>query len=79
MKVLVKKFDYYSYVLNSGRYTSVTGKKFNSVGGYNIFDCWINPGIISDYGKAVITFEYKAPGNVQNNGLSIDDIKFTPY
>ncbi len=77
---LVKHFDYYSYLLNSGSYTSVVpGKKYKTIGGYNIFDCWVNPGVLTDYGNAEITFEYTGPGNVQNNGLSIDNIKFTPY
>lgn len=74
---LVKKFDYYSYLLSAGSYTSVTGKKFRTAGGYNIFDCWVTN--LTDYGKAAITFEYSAPGNVPQNGLSIDYIGFTPY
>jgi hypothetical protein len=78
---LVKTFDYYSYLLNSGSYTSVAPpfRKYKTIGGYNIFDCWINPGILTEYGKAAITFEYTGPSLVQSNGLSIDYIGFTPY
>lgn len=75
--VLVKTFDYYSYTLNSGVYVSVTGKKFKTVNGFNIFDCWVTN--LTDYGKAQITFEYAGPSIVRANGLSIDYIGFTPY
>jgi hypothetical protein len=75
--VIVKTFDYYSYALNSGVYASVTGKRFKTVNGFNIFDCWVTN--LTDYGKAEITFEYAGPSSVRQNGLSIDYIGFVPY
>jgi hypothetical protein len=74
--VLVKTFDYYQYVLSRGGIIkSVTGANFVPVGRYNKFDCYVD---ILDYGKPVIRFEYKGPGNSSRNGFALDVINFIP-
>jgi hypothetical protein len=77
--VLATTFDYYAYVKGRGTIKSVTGSSFTPLigGRYNRFDCWVNN--ITEYGKAIIRFEYKGPGtSVPNNGLAIDVIEFIP-
>lgn len=73
---LVKTFDYYYYVQNKGVYRSVTGKRYPTVAGYNIFDCWVEN--LTEYGKTKITLEYSAPGRCLYNGLTLDYIDFVP-
>lgn len=75
--VLMKTFDYYYYVLNANVYTSVTGKRYATKGGFNIFDCWVTG--LTEYGKTQVTFEYVGPSTVLYNGLVIDYISFVPY
>ncbi len=74
--VLVKTFDYYSYVLGRGLIRSVTGPFFVPVGRYNKFDCYVEN--ITDYGQPTIKFVYKGPGNAPGNGLVLDLIEFIP-
>lgn len=80
--VLVKNFDYYLYVKGRGIITSddkITKYAPLTAGGgrYNRFDCFVDN--ITEYGKAVIRFEYKGPGTaIPNNGLAIDVIEFIP-
>lgn len=75
--VLMKTFDYYYYVLNANVYTSVTGKRYATKGGFNIFDCWVTS--LTQYGQAQVTFEYVGPSSVLYNGLVIDYLGFVPY
>jgi hypothetical protein len=79
--VKVTSFDYYLYIKNRGIIPSVDGTKFSPLkeggGRFNRFDCYVNN--ITEYGKAVIRFEYKGPGTlIPNNGLAIDLIEFIP-
>ncbi len=74
--MLVKSFDYYTYVRNREIYYSVTGKRYLPEGGYNRFDCWVEN--LTDYGSAKIRIEYKGPSTVLYNGLVIDYIDFIP-
>jgi hypothetical protein len=74
---MVKNFDYYYYVLNKDIYKSITGKRYPSKAGFNIFDCLVEN--LTEYGKTKIKFEYVGPGRVLYNGLSIDYIEFVPY
>ena len=74
--VLVKKFDYYEYVLRKNVYTSVTGARFATINGFNIIDCYVEN--LTEYGDTRIKFEYLEPGKVLNNGLTIDYIEFVP-
>jgi hypothetical protein len=76
--VLVKNFDYYYYTAKKDVYTSVTGKRYSTKSGFNIFDCWVD-GILTEYGKAKIKFEYTGPGKVLYNGFSVDCIDFVPF
>ena len=73
---LVTTFDYYSYVINKGRYWSVTGKRIKPEGSFNIFDCYVEN--LQEYNKARIRFEYKGPSDVSMNGLVIDYVEFFP-
>jgi uncharacterized surface protein with fasciclin (FAS1) repeats len=74
--VLVKTFDYYTYVTGRGIITSVTGTRYLPRGRFNKFDMWVDN--IEQYGRAKVRFEYKAPGNVVSNGLVIDCVEFIP-
>ena len=75
--VKVLTFNYYDYVKLRGIINSVVkGVKFVPKGRYNKFDCYVDN--ITDYGKPIIRFEYKGPGNVPGNGLAIDAIYFIP-
>jgi len=74
--VLVKTFDYYYYVLNKDVYRSVTGLRYPTKVGYNIFDCYVES--IVDFGVAKVKIEYTGPGKVLSNGLSLDYIEFIP-
>lgn len=74
--VLVKTFDYYSYVLGRGLIKSVTGATFVPFGRYNKYDCWVDN--ITEYGTPTIRFEYKGPGNAPGNGFVLDAIEFVP-
>lgn len=74
--VLVKTFNYYDYLKSRGLIKSVTGITFVPTGRYNKFDFYVDN--ITEYGQPTIRFEYKGPGNVPNNGLVIDVIKFLP-
>jgi hypothetical protein len=74
--VLVKNFDYYYYILNKNVYKSVTGKRYQTKAGFNIFDCYVDN--LTEYGTTKIKFEYIGPGKVLNNGLSLDYIDFIP-
>ncbi len=73
---LVKTFDYYQYILGRGVLFSVTGERYLPRGRFNRFDMYVEN--ITDYGKAKIRFNYKAPGMVASNGLVIDYIEFKP-
>lgn len=74
--VLVRNFNYYTYITSRGIIKSVTGANFVPKGRFNKFDCYVEN--ITDYGKPTIRFEYKGPGNVPGNGLVIDAIYFIP-
>jgi uncharacterized surface protein with fasciclin (FAS1) repeats len=74
--VLVKNYDWYSYVLNKNVYRSVTGKRYQTKNGFNIVDCYVDN--LTTYGETRIKFEYVGPGKVLNNGLSLDYIEFVP-
>ena len=73
---LVKTFDYYDFLRFRGIIFSVTGQRFVPTGRFNKFDMWVDN--ITEYGKAKVRFEYKAPGFVQNNGFVLDYIEFIP-
>jgi hypothetical protein len=75
---LVTTFDYYTFIRLRGLNWSVTGARYLPQGRFNKFDCWVEN--ISEYGKAMIKFEYVGPGTmVLSNGLVIDYIEFIPY
>jgi hypothetical protein len=74
--VLVKTFDYYTYVLKKNVYTSVTGQRFATKNGFNIIDWYVEN--LTEYGETRIKFEYTGPGKVLNNGLTMDYIEFIP-
>lgn len=74
--VLVKTFDYYTYVLSRGVINSVTGKRYLPRGRFNKFDMWVEN--IDNYGPAVVKIEYTGPGYVVSNGLVIDNLEFIP-
>jgi len=75
--VLVRTFNYYDYVTFRGVINSVQSPlRFIPQGRYNSFDFWIDN--ITQYGRAKIRFEYKAPASVPNNGFVIDYIEFIP-
>lgn len=74
---LVRTFNYYDYVTFRGVINSVqTPLRFIAQGRYNSFDFWVDN--ITEYGRANIRFEYKAPANVPNNGFVVDYIEFIP-
>ena len=75
---LVRSFDYYDYVRYRGVLPSVqTPLRFSQEGRFNRFDFWMENQ--TEYGQAVIRFEYKGPSSVAGNGLVIDYIEFIPY
>ena len=74
--VLVKTFDYYSYIQGRGVIFSVTGDRYIPKGRFNKFDMYVDN--IEEYGSAKIRIDYKGPGFVASNGLVIDYIEFIP-
>jgi hypothetical protein len=74
---LIRTFDYYDYTRYRQILPSVvSGKRYLPTGNFNSFDMYVDN--ISEYGRAKIRFNYKAPGFVPNNGLVIDYIDFVP-
>jgi hypothetical protein len=73
---LIRTFDYYDYVRFRGVIKSVTGINLVPTGRFNSFDMYVDN--ITNYGKAKIRIEYKAPGSAPGNGLVLDYIRFTP-
>lgn len=73
---LVMTMDWYDYLRNREIWWSVAGGVYRPQGGYNRFDCYIEPKLA--YGETRIRFEYVEPGNVLNHGLVMDYIEFFP-
>jgi hypothetical protein len=74
---LVRTFNYFDYVTFRGVINSVqTPLRFIAQGRYNSFDFWMDN--LTEYGRATIRFEYKAPANVMNNGFVMDYLEFIP-
>ena len=75
---LARSFDYYDYIRYRGVLPSVqTPIRFAQEGRFNRFDFWMENQ--TEYGQAVLRFEYKGPLSVAGNGLVIDYIEFIPY
>ena len=74
----VRTMDWADYQLQRGMIWSVTGKhRYIPVGTYNRFDAFVDNK--AEYGETMIRFEYREPGNVLHNGLTIDNLMFIPY
>ncbi len=74
---LVRKFDYYDFVIYKTILPSVVpGQRYIPVGRYNSFDMYVDN--IADYSKAKIKIEYAGPGRITSLGFVMDYIEFIP-
>jgi uncharacterized surface protein with fasciclin (FAS1) repeats len=74
---LVRKFDYYDYVIYKTILPSVVaGQRYIPFGRYNSFDMYVDN--IVDYSKAKIKIEYAGPGRVASLGFVMDYLEFIP-
>jgi len=76
-ELVMEDMDWYDYVRQREVWRSVTGARYKPEGAFNRFDCWVDNA--AAYGQCRVKFVYKAPGNVNANGLVIDYIDFIPY
>lgn len=74
---LARSFDFYDYVRYRGSSQCSDPIRFAQEGRFNRFDFWMENQ--TEYGQAVLRFEYKGPSSVTGNGLVIDYIEFIPY
>ena len=79
---LVRTFDYGDYIKYRGIIRSEGGRcnpitlsgRYVPEESFNYFDCWVEN--LTEYGRAMIKFEYAGPGSVSTKGLVLDYIEF---
>lgn len=68
--------DYFDFMDWNGVWLGESGTYYRPDGAFNSFDVLVNN--TADYGKTRVKFVYTEPGEVLNNGLTIDYIDFIP-